>query len=495
MSANTLSWSPMLPTLLLLASEDHSLYTFDLRHLADAGVQGARRATMRRWASASRGELSQLSASFSPVKDHCCLRLILPAPLCPFLSLPVPCPPLSSSNPSPAPCAHAPPSPSPPPTAPSITHTLPPSISAALTRTSSSPALMTATCASGRLMPPRASASSPHTIEYRATLKERWKVDKEVGQVVRCIFLALGVLGILFLRVWTLFAAASPLLPMRTYAYHRSISSHAHTFPAPSFTPVPVHPHLRSFVSSSIPPSLPRSLLLLLLLLLTIPTPLSLLPCTHPPPSHHVPRAVLSLKRTMLDAQRVKEECCQKHTRAGAEKAKAERKKLVVVEQYVVYGKKNSSKWVLGLSTPYDALQRCLFLSSSFLSLFHSYIVPSPPHACYSGILADPAIRALCLLRAARAGLRSLRDVVAPRMCPLSSPASLKVLGDGWEVPRRRGRVALSAPCLIFRHVYMYSTLRRLGVGPGTFSPPTHARTRTMHRSAAASSGMWGARP
>ncbi|KAJ7231930.1 hypothetical protein C8J57DRAFT_1533322 [Mycena rebaudengoi] len=40
-----------------------------------------------------------------------------------------------------------------------------------------------------------------------------------------------------------------------------------------------------------------------------------------------------SLKRTMLDAQRVKEERCRKHTCAGAEKPRAERKKLVVVEQ------------------------------------------------------------------------------------------------------------------------------------------------------------------
>jgi WD repeat and SOF domain-containing protein 1 len=39
------------------------------------------------------------------------------------------------------------------------------------------------------------------------------------------------------------------------------------------------------------------------------------------------------LKRTMLEAQRVKEERRRKHTRAGAEKPKAERKKLVVVEQ------------------------------------------------------------------------------------------------------------------------------------------------------------------
>jgi len=31
--STSLSWSPTLPTLLLLASEDHNLYTFDVRHL------------------------------------------------------------------------------------------------------------------------------------------------------------------------------------------------------------------------------------------------------------------------------------------------------------------------------------------------------------------------------------------------------------------------------------------------------------------------------
>lgn len=31
--STALSWSPTLPTLLLLASEDHNLYTFDVRHL------------------------------------------------------------------------------------------------------------------------------------------------------------------------------------------------------------------------------------------------------------------------------------------------------------------------------------------------------------------------------------------------------------------------------------------------------------------------------
>lgn len=32
--SNALAWSPTLPTLALLASEDHNLYTFDVRHLA-----------------------------------------------------------------------------------------------------------------------------------------------------------------------------------------------------------------------------------------------------------------------------------------------------------------------------------------------------------------------------------------------------------------------------------------------------------------------------
>ena len=33
MRANALSWSPTLPTSILLASEDHNLYTFDIRSL------------------------------------------------------------------------------------------------------------------------------------------------------------------------------------------------------------------------------------------------------------------------------------------------------------------------------------------------------------------------------------------------------------------------------------------------------------------------------
>ena len=34
MRSNALSWSPTFPTTVLLASEDHNLYTFDVRHLS-----------------------------------------------------------------------------------------------------------------------------------------------------------------------------------------------------------------------------------------------------------------------------------------------------------------------------------------------------------------------------------------------------------------------------------------------------------------------------
>ncbi|KAG6908975.1 hypothetical protein DXG01_002583 [Tephrocybe rancida] len=52
--------------------------------------------------------------------------------------------------------------------------------------------------------------------------------------------------------------------------------------------------------------------------------------------TRHLPKSVhqaSKLKRTMLDAQRVKEERRRKHTRAGESKPKAERKKVVLVEQ------------------------------------------------------------------------------------------------------------------------------------------------------------------
>ena len=50
----------------------------------------------------------------------------------------------------------------------------------------------------------------------------------------------------------------------------------------------------------------------------------------------HLPKPVLKaneLKRTMLDAGRVKEDRRRKHTRAGESKPKAERKQVVIAEQ------------------------------------------------------------------------------------------------------------------------------------------------------------------
>ena len=52
--------------------------------------------------------------------------------------------------------------------------------------------------------------------------------------------------------------------------------------------------------------------------------------------TRHLPKPVYKasqLKRTMLEAQRVKEERRRKHTRAGESKPKAERKKVVIAEQ------------------------------------------------------------------------------------------------------------------------------------------------------------------
>lgn len=52
--------------------------------------------------------------------------------------------------------------------------------------------------------------------------------------------------------------------------------------------------------------------------------------------ARHLPKPVYTankLKRTMLDSERVKEERRRKHTRAGDSKPKAERKKVVIVEQ------------------------------------------------------------------------------------------------------------------------------------------------------------------
>ena len=52
--------------------------------------------------------------------------------------------------------------------------------------------------------------------------------------------------------------------------------------------------------------------------------------------TRHIPKPVYKaaqLKRTMLDARRVKEERRRKHTRAGDSKPKAERKKVIITEQ------------------------------------------------------------------------------------------------------------------------------------------------------------------
>lgn len=52
--------------------------------------------------------------------------------------------------------------------------------------------------------------------------------------------------------------------------------------------------------------------------------------------SRHLPKPVYKaaqLKRTMLDAKRVKDERRRKHTRSGASKPKAEKKKVVITEQ------------------------------------------------------------------------------------------------------------------------------------------------------------------
>jgi len=52
--------------------------------------------------------------------------------------------------------------------------------------------------------------------------------------------------------------------------------------------------------------------------------------------SRHLPKPVYKaaqLKRTMLDAKRVKDERRRKHTRAGDSKPKAEKKKVVITEQ------------------------------------------------------------------------------------------------------------------------------------------------------------------
>lgn len=90
-------------------------------------------------------------------------------------------------------------------------------------------------------------------MEYRESLKERWKVDTEINRVMRCIF----------------------------------------------------------FLSSVV-------------------FCLNLFRTRHLPKSVH---QTAKLKQAMLEARRVKEERRRKHTRAGESKPKAEKKKVVVIEQ------------------------------------------------------------------------------------------------------------------------------------------------------------------
>lgn len=96
-------------------------------------------------------------------------------------------------------------------------------------------------------------------MEYRDSLKERWKFDPQVGKISRFV------------------------LPFVMYSYNR-------------------YSHASLGIIST----------------------------------RHVPKPVhkaSQLKRTMLDARRVKEERRRKHTRAGDSKPKAERKKVVITEQ------------------------------------------------------------------------------------------------------------------------------------------------------------------
>ncbi|KAJ7198773.1 WD40 repeat-like protein [Mycena pura] len=206
MSSNALSWSPTFPTTVLLASEDHNLYTFDIRHLATPSqiYKGHVAAVMAcDWAPTGlefvSGGWDRTVRIWKEGQGH----------------------------------------------SPEVYHTK------RMQRVSS--ALFTADARfvlsgsdDGNVRVWKAKASERlgviggrerAAIEYRESLKMRWKIDPEVGRVVR---------------------------------------------------------------------------------------------------SRHLPQPVYQaskLKRTMLEAQRVKEDRRRKHTRVGLEKPKAERKKLVITEQ------------------------------------------------------------------------------------------------------------------------------------------------------------------
>ncbi|KAJ7740908.1 WD40 repeat-like protein [Mycena maculata] len=206
MSSNALSWSPTFPTTVLLASEDHNLYTFDIRHLATPTqiYKGHVAAVMAcDWAPTGlefvSGGWDRTVRIWSEGRGH----------------------------------------------SPEVYHTKRMQrVSSALFTSDARFVLSGSDDGNVRIWKAKAAerlgivtARERAAIEYRESLKDRWKMDSEVGRVVR---------------------------------------------------------------------------------------------------SRHIPRPVYQaskLKRTMLEAQRVKEERRRKHTRAGEDKPKAERKKLVVVEQ------------------------------------------------------------------------------------------------------------------------------------------------------------------
>ncbi|KAJ6466967.1 WD40 repeat-like protein [Mycena sanguinolenta] len=206
MSSNSLSWSPTYPTTVLLASEDHNLYTFDIRHL-EAPTQiykGHVAAVMScDWAPTGlefvSGGWDRTVRIWTEGRGH----------------------------------------------SPEVYHTKRMQrVSSALFTSDARFVVSGSDDGNVRIWKAKAAerlgvitARERAAIEYRDSLKDRWKTDAEVGRVVR---------------------------------------------------------------------------------------------------SRHIPKPVYqagNLKRTMLEAQRVKEERRRKHTRVGESKPKAERKKLVVVEQ------------------------------------------------------------------------------------------------------------------------------------------------------------------
>ncbi|KAJ7083728.1 WD40 repeat-like protein [Mycena belliarum] len=206
MSSNALSWSPTFPTTVLLASEDHNLYTFDIRHLAAPTqiYKGHVAAVMScDWAPTGlefvSGGWDRTVRIWKEGRGH----------------------------------------------SPEVYHTKRMQrVSSALFTSDARFVLSGSDDGNVRIWKAKASerlgivtARERAAIEYRDSLKDRWKMDAEVGRVVR---------------------------------------------------------------------------------------------------SRHIPRPVYQaskLKVTMLEAQRVKEERRRKHTRAGEDKPKAARKKLVVTEQ------------------------------------------------------------------------------------------------------------------------------------------------------------------